>query len=66
MRIFGLGPCREVGVLKGAIKDAILDGIIPNERHAALDFLLERAREMGLSVAVPEALAEGGEAVPNA
>ena len=66
MRIFGLGPCREVGTLKGAIKDAILDGIIPNERRAALDFLLERAREMGLSVAAPEALAEGGEAVPNA
>ena len=66
MRIFGLGPCREVGTLKGAIKDAILDGIIPNERRAALDFLLGRAREMGLSVAAPEALAEGGEAVPNA
>lgn len=48
MRVFGLGECREVGVLKTAIKDAILDGKIPNEHDAAFDFMVEKAREMGL------------------
>ena len=49
MRVFGLAPCREVGTLKSAIKDAILDGIIPNEHDAAYGFLLRKAAEMGLS-----------------
>ena len=49
MEIFGLEPCREVGSLKSAIKDAILDGVIPNEHEAAFNFLLERAKKMGLS-----------------
>lgn len=48
MAMFGLPPSREVGVLKEAIKNAILDGIIPNEYEAARDFLLERAAKMGL------------------
>lgn len=48
MEIFGLGQGREVGVLKLKIKDAILDGIIPNEREAAYLFLLEKAKEIGL------------------
>ena len=49
MRVFGLAPCREVGTLKSAIKDAILDGVIPNEHDAAYGFLLRKAAEMGLS-----------------
>ena len=49
MRTFHLQPCREVGVLKAAIKDAILDGIIPNEHDAAYSYLLQRAAEMGLT-----------------
>ena len=49
MEVFGLEPCREVGSLKSAIKDAILDGIIPNEHEAAFNFLLERAKKMGLT-----------------
>ncbi|MBQ8501634.1 MAG: HD domain-containing protein [Bacteroides sp.] len=48
MEIFGLGPCREVGVLKAALKDAILDGVIPNEYDAARAFLMQRAEKMGL------------------
>lgn len=46
MSIFGLPPGRPVGLLKNALKDAILDGIIPNERQAALDFLAIKAREI--------------------
>jgi len=49
METFGLKPCAEVGVLKSAIKDAILDGVIPNELDAAFAFLLERAKKMGLN-----------------
>ena len=49
MTLYSLPPSHEVGVLKAAIKDAILDGVIPNEREAALTFLHSRAAEMGLS-----------------
>ena len=49
MQTFGLEPCSEVGQLKAAIKDAILDGVIPNEHDAAYAFLLARAAEMGLT-----------------
>ncbi len=49
MEVFGLTPGREVGLLKSAIKDAILDGVIPNEKDAAYDFLLEKAAQMNLS-----------------
>lgn len=48
MKVFGLHPCQEVGSLKSAIKDAILDGVIPNEYEAAYAFMLERAAKMGL------------------
>ena len=48
METFGLPPCREIGSLKSAIKDAILDGVIPNEHDAAYAFMLQRAEKMGL------------------
>jgi poly(A) polymerase len=46
MSIFNLPPCKMVGDLKNALKDAILDGIIPNEREAALEFLHTKAKEI--------------------
>ena len=49
MRIFALKPCRQVGELKEAIKEAILEGVIPNEHKAAHDFMLTKAKTMGLS-----------------
>lgn len=49
MRIFDLQPCQEIGALKSALKDAILDGVVPNEHDAALEFILKRAAKMGLT-----------------
>lgn len=49
MEIFDLKPGREIGVLKEAIKEAILEGDIPNDRDAALKLLLERGKKLGLS-----------------
>ena len=48
MQIFGLQPFREVGWLKSAVKDAILDGQIPNEYEPALAFVKEEARKLGI------------------
>lgn len=48
MEIFDLPQGREVGLLKVAIKDAILDGVIPNERDAAFKFMMDKANEMGI------------------
>ena len=48
MQLLHLEPCSTVGELKSAIKDAILDGIIPNEYEAAKAYLMQLAREKGL------------------
>lgn len=49
MTTFGIAPCREIGTIKDAIKDAILDGKIPNEREAAWQMMLEIAQTLGLT-----------------
>jgi len=49
MEVYGLSPCREVGIIKTAIKDAILDGIIENDHDQAYHFMLEKAKELGLT-----------------
>ena len=48
MELFDLKPCREIGQLKEAVKEAILEGEIQNEYEAALAFVLEKAKKMGL------------------
>ena len=48
MEMFGLTPSKPVGILKNSLKDAILDGEIPNTHEAACQFLITRANEMGL------------------
>lgn len=48
MELFNLQPSREIGVLKEAVKEAILEGEIPNDYQAAYDFVVEKATKMGL------------------
>lgn len=48
METFGIGPCHEIGIIKDAIKDAILEGTIPNERDAAWKMMLDLAADLGL------------------
>ena len=48
MALFNLKPSREIGVLKEAVKEAILEGEIPNEYQAAFTFIMQKAEKMGL------------------
>ncbi len=48
MHVFGLGPSKQVGIIKNAIREAILEGDIPNERMAAYNFMLEKAKSLNL------------------
>ncbi len=49
MDIFGIAPCKKVGDIKNAIKDAILDGEIENNYDAAYDYMLIKAKELQLA-----------------
>ncbi|RKS98504.1 CCA tRNA nucleotidyltransferase [Flavobacterium sp. 123] len=50
MKLFDLKPSREIGMLKEAIKEAILEGEIPNEYQAAYDFMIKKAEKLGLKI----------------
>ena len=49
MQFFGLQPCREIGVIKDAIKEAILEGEIPNEPEAAYERMKKEGKKLGLT-----------------
>lgn len=51
MELFHLPPSRPVGILKQALKDAVLDNRVPNEREPLMQLLMEEAHKMGLSLA---------------
>ncbi|MBO7070082.1 MAG: HD domain-containing protein [Bacteroidales bacterium] len=48
MEIYGIGPCNLIGEIKEYVKEAILDGVIPNEQEAAERLMREKAAELGL------------------
>ncbi|UQD57406.1 CCA tRNA nucleotidyltransferase [Flavobacterium sp. K5-23] len=50
IEIFDLKPSKEIGMLKEAIKEAILEGDIPNEYNAAYSFMIKKAKKMGLAI----------------
>lgn len=49
MKTFSLKPCREIGQIKDAIKEAILDGKIPNEYEASYDLMVKKGEDLGLN-----------------
>ncbi len=52
MRLFDLKPCKEIGQLKNIIKEAILEGEIPNNYNEAYDLMMQKAAKMGLTIKI--------------
>ena len=50
MTLFGIKESREVGIIKNQIREAILEGEIPNSRKEAIDFTIRKGEEIGLKV----------------
>lgn len=50
MKTFNIKPSREIGLIKEAIKEAILEGDIPNEHEAAFNLMLEKGKALGLKI----------------
>ncbi len=53
METFGIPPSKPVGLIKDAVKDAMLDGLIPNTYEAAFAFMVSKAEELGYKVKKP-------------
>ncbi len=49
MERYNIPPCREIGIIKEYVKNAILDGVIPNNYDAAVEIMQKKAAELGLS-----------------
>lgn len=54
MQSFGIKPCKQVGIIKNAIKEAILEGEIHNNEQEAYRFMLKKGRELGLEPVNPQ------------
>jgi poly(A) polymerase len=54
MKAFGIGPSLQVGIIKDAIREAILDGTIPNQPGAAREFMIKKGQELGLQPTIVE------------
>lgn len=49
MQCFGIGPSLQVGIIKEAIREAVLEGVIPNKREEAYKYMVDKGKEMGLT-----------------
>ena len=49
METFNIKPCKAIGDIKNAVKDAMLDGDIANNYEAAFEFMLQKGKELGLT-----------------